>query len=64
VNQTQRKSTAKFLYDIAKVIAAVAVVGDMFSKEPMDTFTVSMGIVATLTVFSLAYFAERRVNDE
>lgn len=64
MNLAQRKSLAKFLYDVAKIVVAVAVIGNLFSKEPLKAAPLGVGALATLSVFFLAYFIERKVEDD
>lgn len=64
MNQTQRKSTAKFLYDIAKILVAIAVIGNIFSKEYFSVFPLVFGVVTTVLFFFFGYFMESGVEDE
>ena len=64
MNQLQRKSTAKFIYDVAKILIAVAVIGNIFSKVSVDIMALLSGTIAALFTFLFAFRIERSVEDE
>ena len=53
----QRDSVAKFLYDMAKGIGLIAVVGGMVGGQ-VDWRAVILGFLATTTFFLIAYWLE------
>ena len=64
MNQTQRKSTAKFLYDIAKILVAIAVISRIFSMEHIQMVSLSFGVTVTVIFFLLGYYVERKVEND
>ncbi len=63
MNDAQRKSGAKFLYDVAKIILAVAVISNLFSKETMNIVRLISGLAAASSTFYFAYRIERGVKN-
>ncbi len=59
MNDQQRESTAKFLYDMAKGVGLIAVVGGMVSGQA-NWWGVIVGLLATLIFFLSAYWLEGR----
>ncbi len=59
MNDQQRESTAKFLYDMAKGVGLIAVVGGMASGQT-NWRSVIVGLLATLIFFLSAYWLEGR----
>ena len=59
----QRESTAKYLYDISKGIALVAIVGN-FIKGKWDIPVIILGLLATIIFFFWAYSLEREIENE
>jgi len=57
----QRDSTAKFLYDMAKGVGLIAVVGGMVSGQASFR-SVIVGVVAMVVLFLGAYRLEGRGN--
>ena len=57
----QRESTAKYLYDISKGIALLAIVGD-FVKEKDNILIIISGLIATVVFFVWAYTLEGEGN--
>jgi hypothetical protein len=57
----QRDSTAKFLYDMAKGVGLIAVVGGMVSGQASFR-SVIVGVVAMAVLFLGAYRLEGRGN--
>ena len=55
----QRDSTAKFLYDMAKGVGLIAVVGGMVSGQVSPRGVVS-GLAVMLVLFMTAYWLEGR----
>ena len=55
----QRDSTAKFLYDMAKGVGLIAVVGGMVSGQA-NLQGVTLGFVTMLFLFAMAYWLEGR----
>ncbi len=55
----QRDSTAKFLYDMAKGVGLIAVVGGMVSGQTSRT-GVASGLAVMLVLFMTAYWLEGR----
>ncbi len=63
MNDQQRESTAKFLYDMAKGIGLIAVVGGLVGGQA-SWWNVIMGSVSTSALFLLAYWLEGRGNNK
>ena len=57
MNDQQRESTAKFLYDMAKGVGLIAVVGGLVSGQT-SWWNVIMGSVAMSELFLLAYWLD------
>jgi hypothetical protein len=55
----QRESTVKFLYDMAKGIGLIAVVGGLVGGQITGT-SVIVGLVAMVALFFIAYWLEGR----
>lgn len=63
MNQTQRKSTAKFLYDIAKILVAIAVISRIVSEKHVLMISLAFSIAVTTIFFFLGYYVERKFKD-
>ncbi len=63
MTKKQRESTAKYLYDISKGIALVAIVGN-FIKDTWDVPVIILGFLATVIFFLWAYSLEREIEHE
>ena len=61
MNDQQRGSTAKFLYDMAKGVGLIAVVGGMASGQT-NWRSVMLGSTAMVVLFFSAYWLERGVD--
>ena len=61
MNNKQKESTAKYLYDISKGVALLAVIGD-FIKEKHNALIIISGIIAALIFFIWAYLLEGENN--
>ena len=61
MTKNQRESTSKYLYDISKGIALLAIVGD-FVKEKHNILIIISGLIATVVFFVWAYTVEGEVN--
>jgi hypothetical protein len=59
MNDQQRESTAKFLYDMAKGVGLIAVVGGMAGGQT-NLRSVMLGSTAMVVLFFSAYWLERR----
>lgn len=59
MNDQQRESTAKFLYDMAKGVGLIAVVGGLVGGQ-VGWRSVIVGLLATLMFFFSAYRLEGR----
>jgi fucose 4-O-acetylase-like acetyltransferase len=63
MSDRQRESTAKFLYDMAKGVGLIAVVGGMVSGQ-VNWWSVILGLFGMSTFFLMAYWLEgRETND-
>lgn len=63
MNKHQRISTAKYLYDISKGVALLAIVGNIVQGK-WDLPVYIFGFVGMLVFFTFAYLIERRINNE
>ncbi|HEX9285302.1 MAG TPA: hypothetical protein VF879_06495 [Nitrospirales bacterium] len=63
MNDQQRESTAKFLYDMAKGVGLIAVVSGVVSGQT-SWWNVIMGSVSMSSLFLLAYWLEGRGNNK
>ena len=61
MTKKQRERTAKYLYDINKGIALLAIVGD-FVKEKHNILIIISGLIATVVFFVWAYTLEGEGN--
>ena len=57
MNDQQRESAAKFLYDMAKGVGLIAVVGGVVGGQATDT-SVILGFVAMTELFLFAQWLE------
>jgi hypothetical protein len=57
MNDQQRESTAKFLYDMAKGVGLIAVVGGMVSGQA-NWWGVLLGLITMSGMFCIAYWLE------
>jgi len=57
----QRDNTAKFLYDIAKGVGLIAVVGGLVSGH-VTAWGVSLGLVTMAAVFIIAFWLDGQGN--
>jgi len=57
----QRENAAKFLYDMAKGIGLVAVVGGFVSGQ-VTVRGVSLGLITMVTFFFIAYWLDGQEN--
>ena len=57
VNKKQRESAAKYLYEISKGIALVAVVGSLV-KEKWDSLAIIFGCIAAFFTFICGFILE------
>ena len=55
MNSRQRESTAKFLYDMAKGIGLIVVVGGLVGGQA-NWWNVIMGLIVTVTLPQLTFF--------
>ncbi len=63
MSNRQRESTAKFLYDMAKGIGLIAVVGGLVSGQA-SWWSAIMGLIGTITFFLIAYWLEGREDTD
>ena len=63
MTKKQRESTAKYLYDVSKGIALLAIVGN-FTREKLDIPVLILGFFATIIFFFWAYNLERANTHE
>jgi len=63
VNRRQKESTAKYLYDISKGIAILAVVGNMVQGK-WGIVSLALGFIGAFAFFISAYLLEGEVNNE
>jgi len=63
MTKKQRESAAKYLYDISKGIALLAVVGNIV-KGKWSLLTLFFGISSSVIFFIVAFMLEKRVNHE
>ena len=59
----QRESTAKYLYDISKGIALLAIIGNLL-KEKWDAPALIFGSIAAIFTFIIAFILEGSNNHE
>ncbi len=52
--EKQKDNLTKYLYDISKIIFAVAVIGSIVKPESTDKYTLIVGVAVTLMVFIFA----------
>ncbi len=57
MSSRQRESTAKFLYDMAKGIGLIVVVGGLVSGQ-VNWWGVSLGLFTMSCLFCIAYWLE------
>lgn len=58
MNDRQRQSAAKYLYDVSKITLTVSVIGNIASKERFELWIVGWGLVGTLLTYVAAYLIE------
>lgn len=59
----QRENTAKYLYDISKGIALIALVSNIVAGK-WDILNLAVGILATIGFFLWGYHIDGDVKDE
>ncbi|MBI2968600.1 MAG: hypothetical protein HYY40_12425 [Bacteroidetes bacterium] len=52
--EKQKDNLAKYIYDISKVVFAVAVIGPIAKPESTDKYTLIVGVAFTIIVFIFA----------
>jgi hypothetical protein len=57
----QQENTAKFLYDMAKGVGLIAVIGGFISGQ-VTGLGVALGLVSMAALFILAYWLDGKVN--
>ncbi|MCF6157951.1 MAG: hypothetical protein E3K32_05135 [wastewater metagenome] len=57
MTKKQRENTAKYLYDISKGIALLAIIGNFVSKK-WDMSVIVFGGIATVAFFTWAYILD------
>lgn len=57
MNSQQRESTAKFLYDMAKGVGLIAVVGGLVSGQ-ISWWGVALGLFTMSGMFCIAYWLD------
>lgn len=63
MNTEQRKSFAKYLYDISKGVALLSVIGNLI-KEKWDIPVIIIGILTTISLFIWAQILEGGIINE
>lgn len=63
MNKNQRESTAKYLYDVSKGIALLAVISNMVKGE-WDVINLTVGLLAAIGFFFWGYLLDGGVKDE
>lgn len=63
MTKKQRESTAKYLYDISKGIALLAIIGNLL-KEKWDIPAMVFGSITAILTFIIAYILEGSSNHE
>ena len=59
MNRNQRENSAKYLYDISKGIALIAVVQQFLSEETTP-LKLGGGVIATIIFYSWGLYMDRR----
>lgn len=63
MNNYQRKSTAKYLYDISKGIAIVVVVGNILQGN-LNVINLVVGFLSVIILFIFAYKLEGGLKND
>jgi len=63
MTKKQRESTAKYLYDISKGIALLAIVGNLL-KDKWDIPALFFGSITAIFTFIIAFILEGSINHE
>lgn len=63
MNTYQKKSTAKYMYDISKGIAILAIVGNIIEGK-IGIWDIIISLVVVLIFFISAYILEGGINNE
>lgn len=58
MNEKQRENTAKYLYDLSKIVFTFTVVANAVSKE-FSIITFWLGMIATSVLFAFGYILDR-----
>ncbi len=58
MNQRQRENTAKYLYDLSKGSALIAVVGNIVSEKRNFTGLI-IGLVGSLVLYLWAFYVDK-----
>jgi len=59
MTKKQTENTAKYLYDISKIIFTLAVAGNLISKEKFDPLVLTVGVICAFLSFLLAYLLDK-----
>ena len=59
INQKQRSSLAKFFYDLAKIIIAIVVLGNLIDPIKTSYITVILGSISSLFAMFTGFYLER-----
>ena len=59
MNKKQRESTAKYLYDISKIIFATVVIGQLVRKEEIQIDLLASGAIACVGTYFIAFLLDR-----
>jgi len=59
MHKKQRENTAKYLYDISKIIFATVVIGQLIQREKIQTDLLASGIIACLGTYFIAFLLDR-----
>lgn len=58
MTKKQTENTAKYLYDISKIIFAAVVLGNLLAWEKFSSFTFIVGLLGAVLTFVVAYLLD------
>ena len=61
--EKQKDNLAKYLYDISKILAAVAVIGPFVNPEKINKITFIFGIAFTIIIFIFASIIDSKTQN-
>jgi len=59
MNKKQRESTAKYFYDISKIIFATVAISQLIRREKIQIELFASGVIACVVAYLIAFLLDR-----